>query len=671
MGIQDRMKALRAKLHSWLLEARVPCRLHALLQGQELSELFSSEEVSHARSLFSAWLQENGHTGHVCWDIPMGQPYALHALHALSACLQYKDSALFPALLAGVPTGFDSDIPPSGCLLPAPPNENAFSLDLAICQGNWQGAEADPASLQELIQAKEDAGFVREFPSLEAAQSYFGADRVAVGRVNIVHSHGKKPRLVVDSSVCHTNQACRVPEKSSLPSLADVLSAFPLRQDIEEASAFSADIRAAHKTVRIREKDQGLLGFRQQERLLFYKVAPFGAVFSSHWFARVGGFFVRVLHQLIFLAHVLMLYSDDLLLWQNRKVLPLGASVVLCFFACFGIPISWPKLQMGRKVTWIGWELNFSAGGFRLPKDKRDKAIALLEACFSGRHVPKKHLDKVLGLMQWILQCAPELRPWLCCLYDDMHRPLGTAYSVDPSEWPCIAAHLSDSLQFISTPRGTSIPVGSSLLSARHTNLKTKADLRLVPISSRRVWLRVADPSSSRRKLSEPSREMLRFLLWWCKHPWPWRPLALPPVLPFESAADAFGEGDACGVGGWLRLGSAQCFWFSERFCPADFRKLGIPVKDDANRDISAYETLAQGFLLVLLLRTISGGRLRVRLPALSDNVGAESVINRLYTSKQPLALFVQCLAMWACAHSVSLACSHIAGEKNDVRLML
>ena len=65
-----------------------------------------------------------------------------------------------------------------------------------------------------------------------------------------------------------------------------------------------------------------------------------------------GGFFVRVLHQLLFLAHVPMLYSDDLLLWQNRKVLPLGASVVLCFFACFGVPISWPKLQMGRKITW-------------------------------------------------------------------------------------------------------------------------------------------------------------------------------------------------------------------------------------------------------------------------------------------------------------------------------
>ena len=102
--------------------------------------------------------------------------------------------------------------------------------------------------------------------------------------------------------------------------------------------------------------------------------------------------------------------------------------------------INWPKLQMGRRITWIGWEINFAAGGFRLPADKRDKAISLLESCFSGRRVSKKHLDKVLGLMQWILQCAPELRPWLCCLYDDVRRPLGASYSVDPSDWPCLGA---------------------------------------------------------------------------------------------------------------------------------------------------------------------------------------------------------------------------------------
>ena len=171
--------------------------------------------------------------------------------------------------------------------------------------------------------------------------------------------------------------------------------------------------------------------------------------------------------------------------------------------------------------------------------------------------------------------------------------------------------------------------------------------------------MRVADPASSRRKLSAHSVEMLQFLLWWCRNPWPWRPLTLPPTLPFERAADAFGEGDACGVGGWLRLDSSRCFWFCE-LQPQDFLDMGIPVKADANLDISSEETLAQGFLLVLLLRTISGRRFRVRLPSLSDNVGAESAINRLYTSKQPLALFVQRLAMWACAQLLAMwACAH------------
>ena len=45
-----------------------------------------------------------------------------------------------------------------------------------------------------------------------------------------------------------------------------------LREDIKEVSAFSVDIHSAHKIVSICKKDQDLLGFHQQERLLFYQV---------------------------------------------------------------------------------------------------------------------------------------------------------------------------------------------------------------------------------------------------------------------------------------------------------------------------------------------------------------------------------------------------------------
>ena len=86
---------------------------------------------------------------------------------------------------------------------------------------------------------------------------------------------------------------------------------------------------------------------------------PFGATFSSHWFSRLGGVFTRSLHLLIWISHILMQYVDDLLLWQDARVLPLSASRVLAFCSCFNIPLSWR--QTGPVITWIGWELNFGA----------------------------------------------------------------------------------------------------------------------------------------------------------------------------------------------------------------------------------------------------------------------------------------------------------------------
>ena len=206
-----------------------------------------------------------------------------------------------------------------------------------------------------------------------------------------------------------------------------------------------------------------------------------------------------------------MLYVDDLLPWQNEKVLPLSAALILAFCSCFRIPLSWRKLQLGPAITWIGWEINFGAECFTLPEAKRIKLLLQLQECLHHRLVSRKQLDRLLGLLQWILHGFPALRPWLCSLYDDMHRPLGTNVSVSPTFWPGLHAFLDERLRFTDNPPGTGIDAGSTLLSARHRSLQSKADLALVPVSTKRIWLRVADPTSSKRRLSQDSRETLEF----------------------------------------------------------------------------------------------------------------------------------------------------------------
>ena len=662
----DLLSDLRKEWQQWLLENHVPARLAQHVATHSEKPLFTEEETTWLQQSFKRFSDK--HSTSQDWDfsVPPGQPYCLSALSRLSHLVADKDTSLFPALMQGVPTGFDKDIPRSHTLRPRRESDGDEGHELLICEGNWKGAEEDPALLQQLVEEELEAGYLEVVPDLETAFRRWGKERVAVGKVNIVKAPGRSPRLVVDNSICNTNHCCHVPEQFSMPSLQDIQASFPLREDNEEVQGFSLDVKGAHKTSRVREQDIGLLGIRQQERLLFYKVCPFGATLSSHWFARLGGFFTRCLHLLIWLAHVLLLYVDDLLLFQNSQVLPLSSALTLAFCACFKIPLSWKKLQMGPTITWIGWEINLSAACFSLPEAKRNKLCELVSDCLRHRQVSRKQLDKLLGLLQWILHGMLTLRPWLSSLYDDRHRPLGTNVSISPTFWAGISSHLDEELLFTSSPPGTAIRQGAKLLSARHFDMQTKADLVKVPVSTKRIWMRVADPSSSRRKLCPDSIDVLRFFKHLSSVEWRPRPLRPPALVAVETAADAFGKGNNCGIGGWLRFPSGRMIWFSQLFEVHHFTALGIPVQSNANLDISSYETLAQCFVLLAFWKCSGAGRLALKLPALSDNSGAEAVCNKLYTSKTPLNLFVRKLCMWSALSGISLECSHIAGEKND-----
>ena len=167
---------------------------------------------------------------------------------------------------------------------------------------------------------------------------------------------------------------------------------------------------------------------------------------------QIGWLFHPCLHLLIWLSHALLLYVDDLLLFQNSKVLPLSAALTLAFCACFKIPLSWKKLQMGQTITWIGWEINLSSACLSLPEAKRNKLYEQVSECLRHRQVSRKQLDKLLRLLQWILHGMPTLRPWLSSVYDDMHRPLGTNVSISPTLWAGIGLHLDEELRFISSP---------------------------------------------------------------------------------------------------------------------------------------------------------------------------------------------------------------------------
>ena len=274
---------------------------------------------------------------------------------------------------------------------------------------------------------------------------------------------------------------------------------------------------------------------------------------SAYWWQRLSGFLVRTWHSLLWLSHFLSMYVDDLVLAMQTGALDISACLILAFAAAFGVRLSWPKLQLGSSVVWIGWSLNYRAGTVQVTATKKEKLARVLRPLLGEGRVELRALQKALGLLQWLTQLHVELRPWLSVLYDDATRPPATSFSIDPAYWNQLFACLSDALVFITVPPGTAIPLGSKLLSARHVDINSKADLRKVPLTSKRIWLRIADPMARFRRLSKLSRKLLAFWYDWSQAYHFHECLHLPPRrLDCTMAADAFASGEELGIGGFI-----------------------------------------------------------------------------------------------------------------------
>jgi hypothetical protein len=60
-------------------------------------------------------------------------------------------------------------------------------------------------------------------------------------------------------------------------------------------------------------------------------------------------------------------------------------------------------------------------------------------------------------------------------------------------------------------------------------------------------------------------------------------------------------------------------------------------MRNEAQKDIACYETLAQMALLFIFSKRFPHQRMRIILPTVSDNPSAESGVNQLFTTSEPL----------------------------------
>ena len=218
----------------------------------------------------------------------------------------------------------------------------------------------------------------------------------------------------------------------------------------------------------------------------------------------------------------------------------------------------------------------------------------------------------------------------------------------------------------MSRPHQSAIPLGSALLAVRHQPVTKKQDLQHLHISTdKRIWLRLKDPGSSRATIREDSSRVPKLFQSWVSTLVPTRSLCPKPFWSGYAAADACASGDTTQIGGFIQSTSGRKLWFAEKFTHSDFHFLPFSTDPAMQKSISAFETLAQIGLVWLAASFFPGFRIPICLKSLSDNTGAESVSNKMFTTTKAVCFFVEILATLATKTGIELDVSHIPGESN------
>lgn len=190
-----------------------------------------------------------------------------------------------------------------------------------------------------------------------------------------------------------------------------------------------------------------------------------------------------------------ILYVDDPFFIFPEKVDCLMASVSCILAQVLNIPFSWRKHEFGPQVTWIGWQFHVTAGYISLHQNRIVKLSTDISFMQKSSKTSKKSLEKTVGLLNWVTHIFFLMRCWLTILYRNLYYIPSSHYNIDPGHWNHVMTCLTDNLQFMWQPTGTDIPVGSTLLAVRHSEVKCEADLHQISLPERRTWLRLGDPA--------------------------------------------------------------------------------------------------------------------------------------------------------------------------------
>ena len=186
-------------------------------------------------------------------------------------------------------------------------------------------------------------------------------------------------------------------------------------------SAFMAklDIRHAFRLCPVRPEQWNLLGYHWQGQFYVDTRLPFGSRSSPYIFNTFADLLLWILLVVGRIPHALHYLDDFFLCGSSRSECKQSMDIMQYLFSILGVPIADDKtVGPSRILTFLGIEIDIPSASIRLPPEKYEELVALLQCWCDKKKCTKRQLLSLIGSLSFAAKVVKPGRMFLRRLID-------------------------------------------------------------------------------------------------------------------------------------------------------------------------------------------------------------------------------------------------------------
>eukprot|EP00435_Cladocopium_sp_Y103_P054310 s357_g17.t1 len=408
-----------------VMETIVDVRREAfkLVTGKLTESPFSPECLAKVRAKWFTLLQDPLDAA----ILDDGQPFFLRALSQWLKRFEDPDVRWLvdegDSFATGVCLGVTKPLPRSPQVFPPKLKHRKLdSTDFVPIADNYSSAQMSVKELEEKFREEEALGRMHPSKLGVLKQQYGDSLRVASMAAIAKPDESVRPLHDATHSVM-VNHSIVYQDKIDCPGPAEISSIVRETTETKEAPfCVSADIKAAHRLVKIRQSDWGYMCCRadsSSEVVWVNHTGTFGVSSAPYWCAKIAGLLGRFVG---FLFHqrwmMQMIYVDDL---HGAFVGPekfLHVWVWLLAYELAGTPFGYHKFKGGFSSEFVGFHIRYDLAEVGITVKRGDWLLTWIAKAKENRFVVQaREFAEFLGRLGFISQLLVWLKPHLSPLF--------------------------------------------------------------------------------------------------------------------------------------------------------------------------------------------------------------------------------------------------------------